>query len=64
MLVLDDFRFESHRLLLEIDASTNLLMMLVVARNVTGDVWANAVSRHEAAYEAWISMLRSSSISK
>jgi len=53
MVNLDDFRFTSHHLLLELDAATNHLMMLVVAKEVSGSTWNDAVLRHKAAYGAW-----------
>jgi len=53
----DDFRFNAHHLLLDLDAATNHLMMLVVAHEVTGHRWDEAVSRHKQAYAAWASIL-------
>ncbi|MBV4484972.1 hypothetical protein HU727_005160 [Pseudomonas sp. SWRI153] len=53
----DDFRFNAHHLLLDLDASTNHLMMLVVSHEVEGARWDEAVSRHRQAYEAWASIL-------
>lgn len=53
----DDFRFNAHHLLLDLDASTNHLMMLVVSGEMTGSRWDDAVSRHKQAYESWASIL-------
>lgn len=53
----DDFRFNAHHLLLDLDAATNHLMMLVVSREVTGSRWDDAVSRHKQAYTAWAYIL-------
>lgn len=53
----DDFRFNAHHLLLDLDAATNHLMMLVVSHEVTGSRWDEAVSRHAQAYAAWASIL-------
>jgi len=53
----DDFRFEAHHRLLDLDATTNHLMMLVVASEVTGSRWDEAVARHRLAYDAWNSIL-------
>jgi hypothetical protein len=53
----DDFRFDAHHHLINLDATTNHLMMLVVAREVTGKRWEEALSRHKQAYEAWASIL-------
>jgi hypothetical protein len=49
----DDFRFQSHYLLLELDAATNRLMMLVAARQVTGYLWDETAKRQKLAYEEW-----------
>ncbi|OOG14344.1 hypothetical protein [Pseudomonas sp. C9] len=57
MIDIDDFRFKSHHLLLELDAATNHLMMLVVAKEVSGSRWDEAASRQKVAYEAWATML-------
>jgi hypothetical protein len=53
----DDFRFNAHHLLVDLDAATNNLMMLVVSHEVTGSRWDEAVSRHKQAYAAWASIL-------
>jgi hypothetical protein len=53
----DDFRFTAHRHLLDLDATTNHLMMLVVAGEVSGSTWSEAVSRQQVAIEAWASVL-------
>ncbi|WP_090182455.1 hypothetical protein [Pseudomonas arsenicoxydans] len=53
----DDFRFRSHQLLLELDAATNHIMMLVSARQVSGYAWEEAASRQKLAYEAWAAFL-------
>jgi hypothetical protein len=50
----DDFRFQSHALLVELDAATNQLMMLVVAGELSGSRWDGAFSRQSAAYSAWV----------
>jgi len=55
----DEFRFQSHRLLLELDASTTHMMMLVSAREVNGYWWSEAVKRHKLAYEAWEAFISS-----
>jgi hypothetical protein len=53
----DDFRFNAHHSLVDLDAATNHLMMLVVSHEVTGSRWDEAVSRHKQAYAAWASIL-------
>jgi hypothetical protein len=45
MLPIDDFRFTAHQHLLDLDATTNHLMMLVVAKEVSGIRWDDAVLR-------------------
>ncbi|WP_130909596.1 hypothetical protein [Pseudomonas sp. Sample_9] len=53
----DDFRFNAHHLLLDLDATTNQLMMLVVSHEIFGSRWNEAVARQKQAYAAWISIL-------
>jgi len=53
----DDFRFTAHHRLLDLDAATNHLMMLVVSGEVSGDRWNAAVNSHKHAYEAWGTIL-------
>jgi hypothetical protein len=57
MLTDNDFRFKAHQHLLDLDATTNQLMMLVVADEVSGTRWQEAVLRQKLAYEAWNSIL-------
>jgi hypothetical protein len=57
MLSTDDFRFNAHHLLLDLDATTNHLMMLVVSSEISGVRWEEAVARERRAYTAWISIL-------
>lgn len=57
----DDFRFKSHQFLLELDAATTEMMMLVSIRETTGDRWALASQRHCEAYAAWNSFINESS---
>ncbi|WP_434604261.1 MULTISPECIES: hypothetical protein [unclassified Pseudomonas] len=56
----DDFRFRAHRHLLDVDAATNHLMMLVTAGEVSGVRWAEAAARHQLACDAWAALLASS----
>lgn len=53
----DDFRFQSHHLLLELDAATNQLMMLISGRQAAGHQWDQAAKRQKQAYEAWAHFL-------
>lgn len=53
----DDFRFKAHQHLLDLDATTNHLMMLVVASEVSGPRWSEALLRQKMAYEAWSAIL-------
>jgi hypothetical protein len=53
----EDFRFQSHQFLLELDAATNHMMMLVSARQVTGYAWDEAAKRQKLAYETWAAFL-------
>lgn len=56
---LDDFRFKSHQLLIELDAATSKMMMMVSAKEVFGAEWDAASLRHHHAYEAWNTFLNS-----
>ena len=53
MSIQDDFRFKSHELLIELDAATTRIMMLVSAGEMNGVVWNDAVKRHRFAVEDW-----------
>lgn len=53
MASIDDFRFESHRLLLELDAATMGMMALVSSRCVSGPEWDAANERQHVAYKCW-----------
>lgn len=55
MIPTDDFRFQSHVLLVELDAATTQLMMLVVAGELSGSRWDEAFARQSSAYTAWVS---------
>ncbi|WP_395607310.1 hypothetical protein [Pseudomonas sp. B22129] len=63
MADLDDFRFRSHELLVELDAATTkMMMMMVVSKTVSGVEWDEAVKKHHDAFEGWSSFLNSSNI--
>lgn len=57
MFNLDEFRFNSHHLLVALDAATIHLMMLVVAKEISGARWDEAVIRQKNAYDAWTMLL-------
>jgi hypothetical protein len=59
MTSFEDFRKSSCELLIELDAATVKMMMLVSARNVSGPEWALAVERHRDAYTQWNTFLNS-----
>lgn len=54
----DDFRFEAHKRLLELDAAISDLMMLVVAGKIGGVEWSGANARYDAAHSAWTHFLK------
>ena len=54
MKAYDDFRFKSHQHLIDLEATTNHLMMLVVSDEMTGKNWEDALSRQKCSYAAWI----------
>ena len=59
MASIEDFRYESHKLLLELDASTMGMMMLVSSRCVSGPEWEAATKRQHDAYERWDNFISS-----
>lgn len=64
MIKNDDLRFESHKHLLEIDASVAELMKLVASRRTAGAEWVQAVARYDAAHSKWVSFLQDAAVSK
>jgi hypothetical protein len=62
MQSIDDFRFKSHHLLLELDAAVTELMMLVSIRETNAERWAMASQRHFAAYAEWSSFMYGSKL--
>lgn len=54
----DDLRFQAHVLLVELDAATTQLMMLVVAGELSGPSWDDAFARQSSAYSAWVATVR------
>ncbi len=59
MTSIDDFRFESHQLLLELDAATMGMMMLVSSKCISGPEWETATKRQHDAYERWDTFINS-----
>ncbi|MBK5542557.1 hypothetical protein JFV28_01180 [Pseudomonas sp. TH05] len=49
----DDFRYRSHQLLMELDAATCDMMKLVSAHQLTGPEWEIANRRQHEAYKVW-----------
>lgn len=62
MASIDDFRFESHQLLLELDAATMGMMTLVSSRCVSGPEWDAANNRQHEAYKCWDAFMNASLI--
>jgi hypothetical protein len=59
MSCIDDFRTTSQKLLIELDATTTIMMVLVASKNVTGPEWEEAVKDQKAAFDDWITFLNS-----
>ena len=57
MSITDDFRFQSHQLLVNLDAATTHLMMLVVANELSGAHWDEAIAWHKVTYDIWAASL-------
>lgn len=58
MADIDDFRFRAHELLVELDAATTKMMMMVVSKKISGPEWDEAAKKHHEAYEAWSTFLK------
>lgn len=56
---MDEFRYKSHELLIELDAATTRMMMLVSMKEVSGPLWDEASNSHRDAYDAWKEFLNS-----
>ncbi|MCP1511037.1 hypothetical protein OR626_24265 [Pseudomonas sp. S1Bt30] len=54
----EDFRFEAHKYLLEMDAAVTELMMLVVSGKTCGAQWDKANARYDNAHTEWARFLR------
>jgi hypothetical protein len=59
MASIDDFRIESHKLLMELDAATMGMMMLVSTKCVSGPEWVAATKRQHEAYKRWDAFINS-----
>nr|WP_081755174.1 hypothetical protein [Pseudomonas sp. GM30] len=51
---IDDFRIRSHELLLQLDAATCRMMLLVSAGTTSGPQWIEAVREQHECFERWI----------
>lgn len=58
----DNFRSEAHHHLVDLDATTNHLMMLVVANEVSGSRWDEALARQKQTFDAWASIVAGAQI--
>ncbi|WP_433588252.1 hypothetical protein [Pseudomonas koreensis] len=56
MHAFDDFRFKAHEHLIDLEATTNQLMQLVVSDDMTGKIWDDTLSRHKCSFSAWIAV--------
>lgn len=59
MRSIEEFRYKSHELLIELDAATTRMMMLVSMKEVTGPVWDEASKSHQDAYNSWSDFVNS-----
>ena len=63
MLMKEDFRFKAHHYLLDLEATNNHLMLLIVAGEVTGKIWDDAISRQKCSYAAWLEAVDANEVS-
>jgi hypothetical protein len=59
MASIEDFRIKSHELLLELDAATMGMMMLVSSKCLSGPDWDVASKRQRDAYKCWDAFMNS-----
>ena len=57
MTTTDDFRFHAHELIVELDAATTEMMMLISAHQLNGLEWERVTQRQHDAYERWVEYL-------
>lgn len=57
MTTTDDFRFHAHELIVDLDAATTEMMMLISARQLSGPEWERVTQRQHDAYERWMKYL-------
>ena len=57
MTTTDDFRFHAHVLIVELDAATTEMMMLISAHQLNGPEWERVTQRQHDAYERWMKYL-------
>ena len=63
MLTNEDFRFKAHHYLLDLEATNNHLMLLVVAGEVTGKIWDDALTKQKCSYAAWLEAVDANEVS-
>lgn len=56
----DDFRFSAHRHLLDLEACTYQLMMLVASGDITGITWEDAMERQRRSFDSWLEFTEAS----
>lgn len=49
----DDYRYAAHRHLLDLEASTYQLMMLVASGDISGIIWDGALERQRRSFSSW-----------
>ncbi|MGE8185901.1 hypothetical protein [Pseudomonas sp. NPDC086278] len=57
MTTTDDFRFHAHQLVVDLDAATTEMMMLISAHQMSGPEWERVTQWQHEAYERWMTYL-------
>lgn len=57
MTTTDDFRFHAHELIVDLDAATTEMMMLISAHQLSGPEWERVNQWQHEAYERWMTYL-------
>lgn len=57
MTTTDDFRFQAHELVIDMDAATTEMMKLISAHQLSGPEWERVTQWQHDAHERWMTFL-------
>ena len=61
MTTTDDFRFQAHQLIVDLDAATTEMMKLISAHQLSGPEWERVSQWQHESYERWTTYLNTRS---